>query len=166
MCRVWARVMDAGTARWSCSAAPSGRLLALLAAAAFLLAALTGNSFSLHVGMTSGPSESTVAANRVTNAVAGSGAVLERVHEVAPDAAMPMPMPVGSDAQHLMHLVGACLAVLAVAVLLLRLLFLGRSLLGGHLAGTAHSRSLVPRAGGSWFPPPPSPPTSSPVIRT
>lgn len=158
--------MDTGPARWTYSAAPSGRLLALLAAAAFLIAALTGNSFSLHVGMTADASESTVAADRVTHAVAGSGAVLERVHEVAPDAAMPMPMPVGSDAQHLMHLIGACLAVLAVAALLLRVLFQGRSLLGGHLAVTAPSRSLIPRAGGSWSPPPPSPPTSSPVIRT
>lgn len=156
--------MDTGPARWSCSAAPSGRLLGLLAAAAFLCAALTGNSFSLHVGMTAGAPEFTVAADRVTNAFVGSGDVLERVHELAPDTAMPM--PVGSDAQHLMHLIGACLAVLAAAVLLLRLLLQGRSLLGSYPAVIAVPRPLTPRRGGWWSPPPPSPPTSSPVIRT
>lgn len=156
--------MDTGPACSSCSAAPGGRLLGLLAAAAFLLAALTGNSFSLHVGMTADASESTVAADMATNAVAGSSAVLERVHEVAPATAMPM--PVGSDAQHLMHLVGACLAVLAAAALLLRLLLQGRSLLGSYPAVIAVPHPLTPRRGGSWSPPPPSPPTSSPVIRT
>lgn len=164
MCRVWARVMDAGPARWSCSTAPTGRLLALLAAAAFLLATLAGNSFSLHVGMTAGTSESTVAAGMVTKAVAGSGVVLERVHEVAPATAIPM--SVGSDAQHLMHLIGACLAVLAAAALLLRLLLHRRWLVGGHPAVIAVPRPRTPRRGGSWSPPPPSPPTSSPVIRT
>ncbi|GAB2750459.1 hypothetical protein GCM10027273_31400 [Nocardioides pakistanensis] len=156
--------MDTGPARSSFAASPSGRLLALLAAAAFLLAALTGNSFPLHVGMTAGAPESTVAADMVTNALAGSGAVLERVHKVAPATAMPM--PVGSEAQHLMHLVGACLAVLAAAALLLRLLLQRRSLLGSHPAVIAVPRPLTPRRGGLWSPPPPSPPTSSPVIRT
>ena len=156
--------MDARPAPWNCSAAPSGRLLGLLAAAAFLVAALTGNSFSLHVGLTAGAGESTVAADRATGAVAGSGAVLERVHEVAPATAAPM--PAGSDAQHLMHLIGACLAVLAAAALLLRLILQRRSLLGGHPAVIAVPRTLTPRRGGSWSPPPPSPPTSSPVIRT
>jgi hypothetical protein len=114
--------------------------------------------------MTAGTPESTVAADRVTNAFVGSGDVLERVHELAPDATMPM--SVGSDAQHLMHLIGACLAVLAAAALLLRLLLQGRSLLGSYPAVIAVPRPLTPRRGGSWSPPPPSPPTSSPVIRT
>lgn len=155
--------MDTGPARSSCSAAPAGRLLGLLAAAAFLFAALTGNSFSLHVGMTADAPESTVAADTVTNAAAGSGTVLERVREMAPDAAMPM--TVGSDAQHLLHLIGVCLVVLAAAALFLRLLLLGRSLLDGDPAVTALPRPNL-RPGGSWSPPPPSAPTSSPVIRT
>lgn len=158
-------MMDALTARWSCTAALPGRFLALLAAAAILIAALTGNSFSLHGGMAASAYESSVAAaDRLTDVRAASEAVIASVHEGAPDAAMPM--PVGSDAQHLMHLIGACLAVLAAAALLLRLLFRGRSLRGGYAAGTAPSRPLVPSGGGSWSPPPPSPPTSSPVIRT
>jgi hypothetical protein len=159
------QVMNAATARWSRSAAPSGRLPALLAAAAFLLAALTGNSFSLHVGMTANASEVAVAVDRVSDAVAGSGAVFgPGVGDVSHDAAAPM--PVGSDAQHLMHLIGACLAVLAAAALFLRLFSQGPALLGSHPAVTALPRLLTPPPGGSWSPPPPSPPTSSPVIRT
>lgn len=158
------QVMNAGTARWTCSAAPSGRLLAILAAGAFLVAALTGNSYSLHVGMTTSVPEAAVAVDGVSDAVGVTGSIVEGVGDVAPDAAAPM--PVGSDAQQLMHLIGACLAVLAAAALFLRLFFQGRALLGSHPAVTALPRPLTTPPGGSWSPPPPSPPTSSPVIRT
>lgn len=156
--------MDAGPVPRSFSAAPSGRLLALLAAAAFLLAALTGNSFSLHVGVTASAPEAAIAVDGVTDAVAGTGAVLDRVGDVAPDA--PALAPVGSDAQQLMHLIGACLAVLAAAALFLCLFVLVRARLGSHPAVTAFPRLLAPRPAGLWSPPPPSPPTSSPRIRT
>lgn len=160
-----AQMMDARSVFGSSAAAPSGRLPALLAAAAFLLAAVTGNSFALHVGMTSSPPEAAVAVDSISDAAAGTVAVLDAgVGDVLPDT--PVLMPVGSDAQHLMHLLGACLAVLAAAALCLRLCALVRALLGGHPAVTALPRLVAPRPTGSWCPPPPCPPTSSPVIRT
>jgi hypothetical protein len=159
------QVMNAGTARWTYSAAaPSGRFLAVVAAAAFLIAGLTGNSFSLHVGMTASASEAAFAVDRAADAVAGTGAGSNAVSDAAPDATAPM--TVGSDALHLMHLIGACLAVLAAAASFLRLFSQARALLGSHPAVTALPRPLTPPPGGSWSPPPPSPPTSSRVIRT
>lgn len=158
------QVMKAGTARWTCSAAPLRRLLGLFAAAAFLFAGLTGNSFSLHVGMTASASEAAVAVDRAAVAGAGTGAGSNAVSDATPDATAPM--PVGTDAQHLMHLIGACLAVLATAASFLRLFSQARALLGSHPVVTALPRPLTPRPGGSWSPPPLAPPTSSPVIRT
>lgn len=153
--------MNAETARWTCSAAPSGRLLAVFAAAAFLLAGLTGNSFSLHVGMTSSAHVAAVAVDHVDDDTAWTPAVLEvaRGESAAP-------VSVGSDGQRLMHLIGACLAVLALAVLLLRLLLWSRFPETGYPSLTALPRIVRPLPDGSWTPPPPVPPRSSPVIRT
>lgn len=148
------------------SSALSGRLLLMLAAAAFVIATLTGNSFSMHVGM---------AATASADHVAGA---LDRVPHVAAEAATPpasvssemsdraAPVTAGSDPQHLMHLIGACLAVLAAAAVLIWLSTVRRALMGGHPAVTGVPRATAPTLASSWSPPAPSPPTSSPVIRT
>lgn len=160
--------MNAATAPWSSSAAPAGRLVALLAAAAFLLAGLTGNSFSLHVGMTTMAPAATAAAD-VDDKPAALAAMTSALPEVIGKAsADPVtPMPISSDAQHLMHLLGACLAIVAAGMLLLVSLLGFRRAPGGGLPAVAAVTRLVtavPRS--AWRPLALSPPTSSPVIRT
>lgn len=158
--------MNAATVPESRSAAPVGRLVAVLAAAAFLLAALTGNSFSLHVGMTDTAPAATIAAGLSDTPAASAGitsSARDATGHASADAATPM--PIGSDAQHLMHLLGACLAVVAAAALLLMLL-VSRVPGGGYLAVAAVPRLAAMPARREWSPPALSPPTSSPVIRT
>lgn len=155
--------MTAASTRLNAVTAPVGRLLGLLVAAAFLLAALTGNSFAVHVGMTSMSAATVVGADTTPHAVAGAPA--DR-HDVRAASADPAVLSAGSDLQHLMHLVGACLAVLAGAVLLLLLPRWGRDPADGYLSDTTPTRLFTPALRRSWSPPPPSPPTSSPVIRT
>jgi hypothetical protein len=157
------QVMNAGTMRWSCWAASSGRLLALVAAGAFLIAALTGNAFSLHLGMTASASDTAVAVDTFSHAAAVAGPLSDGVGDVASDASAPM--PAGSHAQHLMHLIGACLAVIGIAVLVWVLIW-GRIAGPGHPFVTAIPRLVGPPPVGSWRPPPLVPPRSSPVIRT
>lgn len=159
-----APVMFVDAARRNRSTASMGRLLALFVAVAFVLTMLTGNSFALHVGMTAGSPPATASADPVSDVVAGMPGVADLSDEGSGDAAALM--PVSSDLQHLIHLIGACLAVLAVAAMLARLLFLNRALTGGLPAVTALPRPLMRAGTGEWLPPPPSPPTSSPVIRT
>lgn len=158
------RGMNAATVPQSRSAAPVGRLVAVLAAAAFLLAALTGNSFSLHVGMTDMAPAATTAADLSDTPAASAGvtsSARDATGHASADAATPM--PIGSDAQHLMHLLGACLAVIAAAALLL---LVSRVPGGGYLAVAAVPRLDAVPAQREWSPPALSPPTSSPVIRT
>ena len=141
--------------------------MGLLAAAAFLLAGLTGNSLSLHVGMTTmAPGAATAADVEVMPAplVAVTSAFPEAVGDASADPATPM--PISSKAHHLMHLLGACMAVVAAAALLLSLHFRSRVVSGSYAAGIAVPRLVTPTALGAWCPPALSPPTSSPVIRT
>lgn len=160
--------MNAAAAPWSSSAAPAGRLVALLAAAAFVLAGVTGNSFSLHVGMTAmAPAASTVAG------VADSPTTLAAVTSASPavigegSAEPATPMPSSSDAQHLMHLLGACLAIVAAGLLFLISLLTARQAPGAAFpALTAVTRRVSPVPRAAWRPLALSPPTSSPVIRT
>lgn len=157
-------VMNVGCLRSSCLTAPVGRLLAVLVAAAFLLTVLTGNSFALHAGMTAGSPGVAVAGDHLSDAVAGMSGLAEVEDDVASD--VPAVMQVGHDVQHLMHLIGACLAVLAAAAVLLWLVSLARALTGGYSAVTAQPRLVSRIDTGAWSPPPPSAPRSSPVIRT
>lgn len=160
--------MNAASEPWSSSAAPAGRLVALLAAAGFFLAGLTGNSFSLHVGMTTMAPAAVTAAD-VDDKQAALAAETSALPEAAGEAsADPMPlMPISSDAQHLMHLLGACLAIVAAGLLLLVSLLATRRTRGGGLPAVAAVTRLVsPVPRSAWRPLALSPPTSSPVIRT
>ena len=141
-----------------------GRLVALLTLAVVLLGSLTGNAFSMHVGMDMGPSVSVKQAENLSGVVAAEAAtVAESGRHLVADVAGPM-VPNSSDAQHLMHLVGACLALLAAAVVLLPLLLrhLGRRCDAAPLP--SYGMNLLTFA--AWVPPSLDPPTSSPVIRT
>lgn len=156
--------MNIGCLRSSRLTAPVGRLLAILVAAAFLLTVLTGNSFAMHVGMTAGAPDAAVSGDLLSDAAAATSGVVD-VRGDVPGQAVAV-LQVGHDVQHLMHLIGVCLAVLAAAAVLLWLVSRARALTGGYSAVTAQPCS-VPRAGaGAWSPPPPSPPRSSPAIRT
>ncbi|MFP5253530.1 MAG: hypothetical protein ACLGH4_07010 [Actinomycetes bacterium] len=159
--------MNGAPAQWSSPSAQGGRLVALLVLAVVLLASLTGNSFSMHIGMamsSAAPglahvdhSDGPAAGEASTGAISGARTFL--------DAWRPMEL-LGSDAHHLMHLVGACLALLAGAAILLALRFLCRVLDLRHPAA-ATTPSLVGRpTPPSWTPPALDPPTSSPVILT
>lgn len=158
--------MNAARAPWRSSAGPAGRV-ALLAAVAFLLAVSTGNSLSLHVGMaTMAPTAPTIAAD-VDDTSAPRAAMTSALPDVDGEASMDpaLSIPMSPDAQHLMHLLGACLAVVAAALLLSLLLFI--RVVGGSYTGVAAVPRLVtPTAVSAWSPPALSPPTSSPVIRT
>jgi len=161
--------MNAATAPWSSSAAPAGRLVALLAAAAFLLAGLTGNSFSLHVGMTTMAPAATTAADvddKLSALAAMPSGLPALIGKTSADPVTPMPS--SSDAQHLMHLLGACLAIVAAGMLLLlvSLLATRRTHGGGLPAVAAVTRLVTPVPRSAWRPRALSPPTSSPVIRT
>lgn len=144
-----------------------GRLVALLAMTMVLLASSTGNSFSMHVGMTMKSSATGVAqSDHMAGPVAGeASAVAEAARAPLADAPEPI-VPTSSDAHHLMHLVGACLALLATAALLLPLLLLGRILDLRHSAAVTAPRLVSMLTPPSWTPPTLNPPTSSPVIRT
>jgi hypothetical protein len=90
-------------------------------------------------------SDTAVAVNTFSDAAAVTGPLLDGVGDVASDASAPM--QAGSDAQHLMHLIGACLAVLAAGALFVLLFSQGRSLLGSHPAVTALPRLVTPPPG-------------------
>lgn len=144
---------------------PGGRLVALLTLSVVLLGSLTGNAFSMHVGMDMSSSVS-----GVTRAENPSGVVAAEVASIAEsgrhlvaDVAGPM-VPTNWDAQHLMHLVGACLALLAAAVVL-HLLLRGRHL-DRHDPAPLPSYGITLLTPATWVPPSLDPPTSSPVIRT
>jgi len=158
--------MKVARAPWSSPPALGGRLAALLTLSVVLLGSLTGNAFSMHVGMAMGSSVSGVTqAEHLSGVVAAEGAtVAESGRHLVADAAGPM-VPTSSDAQHLMHLVGACLALLAAAIGLLLMLL--RRHVGRHLDIVllpSYGMNLLPSA--MWVPPSLDPPTSSPVIRT
>lgn len=159
-------MMNAVTRSRSCASVPSGRLPLVLAAAAFVLAALSGNSFSLHIGMaaTAGAHDVAPGLDRASHVVAKTATTLTSVPGKLSDRGGPM--TAGSDPQHVMHLVGACLAVLAAAAVLRWLTLVRRALTGGYPAVTGAPRPPAPVLARSWSPPAPSPPTSSPVIRT
>jgi hypothetical protein len=161
-------VMNAATVR-SSSSALIGRLVALLAAAAFLMAGMTGNAFSLHVGMTTMTSSAAAPVTAdFSEPNAATTATSLAVADVAGDDPVTAETPASgsADGQRLMHLLGACLAVIAAAVALLALRSLCR-LVGGSCTGiAARPVSVVPFRGGVWSPPPLSPPSVSPVIRT
>ena len=143
-----------------------GRLIALLALSVVLLGSLTGNAFSLHVGMDMGSSVPGAAhAAKPSGDVAADGAaVIESGKHLVKDVAGSM-LPTSADAQHVMHLLGACLALLAAALVLL-LLVLRRHPDRDHDAAVLPPRGVNPLSCATWIPPSLDPPTSSPVIRT
>lgn len=143
-----------------------GRLVALLTLAVVLLGSLTGNAFSMHVGMDMGSSVPGVTqAENLSGVVAAEAATIaESGRHLIADVAGPM-VPNSSDAQHLMHLVGACLALLAAAVVLL-LSVLRRRLDRHGDSAPLLSYGITLLTPATWVPPSLDPPTSSPVIRT
>jgi len=158
--------MNGAHAPWSSPPALGGRLVALLTLSVVLLGSLTGNAFSMHVGMDMGSSVSGVTQPQNLSGVVAAEVVTvaESGRHLVADAAGPM-VPTSSDAQHLMHLVGACLALLAAAVVLLMVLL--RRHVDRHLDVVplpSYGMNLPTSA--MWVPPSLDPPTSSPVIRT
>ena len=143
-----------------------GRLVALLTLSVVLLGSVTGNAFSLHRGMDMGSSVPAAAhaANPSGDAAAEVATIAEAGGHLVAQVAGPM-LPSSSDAQHLMHLVGACLALLAGAVLLLLLLVRRPPDRHGDAAPSA-SYGIDLLTHPTWVPPSLDPPTSSPVIRT
>jgi len=144
--------------------APGGRLIALLSLAVVLLAGLTGNSFSMHAGMSTKASATSVAQmDHVPGPVAAKTSIGAGTGSLA-GAPKPM-LPMSSDAQHLMHVLGACLALLAAA-LLLPLLLVSRLLVRSRAAAVTAPRLVSLATPVRWTPSALDPPTSSPVIRT
>jgi hypothetical protein len=143
-----------------------GRLVALLTLSVVLLGNLAGNAFSLHVGMDMGSSVvgAADAADPFGDVAADGVAVVESGKRLVTDVAGPM-LPTSADAQHAMHLLGACLALLAV-VLELFLLLLRRRPNRGYDAAALPARGPNRLSCATWIPPSLDPPTSSPVIRT
>lgn len=143
-----------------------GRLVALLALSVVLLGSLAGNAFSLHVGMDMDSSVfgAAHAANPSGDVAADGVAVVESGKRLVTDVAGPM-LPTSADAQHAMHLLGACLALLAAALGLLLLLLRGRPN-RGYDAAALPARGPNMLSFATWIPPSSlDPPTSSPVIR-
>lgn len=143
-----------------------GRFVALLTLAVVLLGSLTGNAFSMHVGMDMGSSSSGVThADNLSGVMAAEVATIAESGRHLVTEAAGLMVPTSSEAQHLMHLVGACLALLAAAVGLL-LMLLWRHV-DRHLDVVplpSYGMNLLTSA--MWVPPSLDPPTSSPVIRT
>lgn len=136
------------------------RVFLALAAAPFVIAVFNGNTFALHTGMdleapaAASPGDD---AGRVVDGALGASGERSRT--------LPQQMPTDHDAQHALHAVGACLALLGAASLLLlwRRICRHRLSSDAHLPPTARATVGLNRR---WWPPPLSPPTSSPVIRT
>ena len=139
---------------------------AVLATAVFVIAALAGNLFSLHVGSQTAAAaiERATSHSVVQQAQTGgttSGGTVELKDANAQQPSSPLPMD--SHGQHLMHLLGACMAVLAAIVLLW--LPIGLRFRGPIVQSATRflvTQTTLP----SWTPPPLVPPRSSPVIRT
>ncbi len=132
-----------------------GRLVVLGGLAAFLAATLTGNVFALHAGMAG------MADGGAQSAAAASGPA-----DLTGDPPAADGPPAGGQGQHLLHVVGACMAIGAAGVILLRALAQLAGPRGSALAlaqpWTAPPLSTRTR---SRRAPPLKPPTSS-VMRT
>ena len=150
------------------TSAPLGILTLLLALTVVLLSITNANTFAVHAGM-GGPWAAP--AHDITG---GAGTAADR--DGGPSAAQPYPVadggaPSGREpghgSVHLLHLVGVCLMVLLGG---LRLLtgWLRRHVPWFEPRGStpAGRVGVVTALQCHWLPPPLSPPTSSPVIRT
>lgn len=144
-----------------------GPLLALVALAALMWASLSGNSLSMHVGTSFDALASSVGqVDRVAGPVAATPPTADETAGLLVTVASDPTVPVSADAQHLMHVVGGCVAILAAAVLLLLLVVLSSGQGSGPSVVAAARRLLALPASVWWTPPALNPPTSSPVIRT
>lgn len=168
-----------------------GRLWVMLAVAPFVLGVLSGNVFALHAGMASlRPSLSVPTATaseasaplvvvgtpsraqdpQATAATTGGTLTVAQVAKQAPAGRGTHPptaqLPASPRGWHLLHLVGACMAVLMAAVALLGGLVQARRTVYDLLLRRlplAWPCSAARRF--AWRPPPLWPPTSSPVVR-
>lgn len=143
------------------------RMLAVMAVTAWLATALTGNVRALHLGAEHQPGATVTGASLLPTAVDPSTETAP-APVLAPMAAPAEATPPHGTGQHMLHLLGACLGMLAGASAILPLL-----LRWAGFSDRARSRppgvtrALSPAVQrGAWRPPPLSPPTSSPVLRT
>lgn len=149
---------------------PSRRVRTLagcVLAALFVLAGASGdNLFARHVGMaTAAPALVSVAAGEAAHAA--SSVAIRGDGKGPPDAGSPHKPGSENVGAELLHLLGACLSILAVGILLSRR---GRTWRDPtRLLRALPSRRLLAarwRATARGSPPPLSPPRASPVIRT
>jgi len=144
------------------------RLAALCALAVVSIAVLSGNVFSVHVGMAAVADQASLTSpNKPDQANLTSPRGGLSVSTI-PAPRQEQPPQSNRDLQHLMHLMGACLGLLAAGGLLLALARRARQ----RFSDLIGFRRRVRVSDGQWPPgrlwraPPLSPPTSSPVIRT
>jgi hypothetical protein len=142
-------------------------LVGLLMAAIVVLTGVTGdNVFARHVGMTVAAPAKMPDSPRDAEQAVSSPTVRQDVGEAPPGA----PSSQGAaddDVTHLLHLLGACLFILALSVLLWRRG--GWWLLSTRAQPAPFSRLLLHshwRATARGSPPALAPPRTSPVIRT
>ncbi|GAB3028855.1 hypothetical protein GCM10011376_15330 [Nocardioides flavus (ex Wang et al. 2016)] len=148
---------------------PQGWLVACVMAALFVLMGASGDDvFARHVGMSASSSELLAESSGVGAATATTERPGDRATAgVAPVHGTGDTTVDGRGAAHVLHLLGACVAVLVAGVLLLR----ARGLCRWARRATS---ALSPRVAlpAPWLaglrrgPPRLSPPRSSPVIRT
>ncbi len=144
-----------------------GPLAALMALTVVLLATLTGNAFSVHVGMTMSPSaQQAPSANQAATVLTGDTSPVAGSASTSLTGASEPTMPMSADGQHLMHTVGACLALLAAIVMLFPLPVRRRTVDLNDSVGAALKRLPDVFAAATWTLPALDPPTSSPVVRT
>ena len=163
------------------------RLLILFAVVPYLLGVLNGNLFALHVGLTAAPSPTAPAsvaeqapastapgppqdAKQRTTAWGPASLSDTSVHMGPPASSAsqerPAQGPLSPRGMHLLHLLGACMAVLLAAIALLFTRFeAARAAADGLLTRPASAGVIPSVTRFAWRPPPLWPPTSSPVIR-
>lgn len=148
--------MTRATAACSPSAL-GGRLVGLLVLAVIVLGAVAGSSFSTHVGMST-------AASGVSDRHqdhAGVPAAASPQAKADEPAGVAAPVPTSAETHHLMHLLGACLALLVLALVLPVL----RRLCGPHGVRAPELRLGGLRSAVAGVLPTPPPPAFSTVLR-
>jgi hypothetical protein len=129
--------------------------MALSVLAPALLWIATGNTFSAHVG--------SVSHSAAVLSIEGAPA---RHHTATARTTGLGTVPHDAESSHVLHLLGGCITVLGAVLLLAGAGTFSRARPAASASG-AEGRVVPCRATGArWWPPPLSPPTTSPLLRT